>query len=468
MKLKYYSMGVVLSAVMLTTFSSCQLTNKYKSPEVDMENLYRGKHTSDTTSIASIPWQEYFKDANLRALIGEGLENNYDLKIAVTRIQQAEVGLSIARAAYFPNVALVGSLDHKRYSSQNGKTNLLGYHTDDQYGLGVAVTWELDIWGKMNRQSKAKYAQFLSSHAYRNLIQTSLISNIATSYYALLALDKQLQVTNATIELLQESTTSMESMQEAAFLNAAAVEQSKALLYGTKVSVPALESQIRELENTISLMLGRNPGSIVRSSIDDQEIPAELKQGVPAQLLSNRPDVLQAELNFRSAFELKQAAQASLYPTISLNSGTMVGFVATGSNFFKPENIFASIMAGITQPIFARKQLTGQLKITKLQQQEALFNFEKTVLSAGKEVSDILYNYESSLKKNESREKQIESLSKSVEYTQALLSGDEANYLEVLTAEQNYLQAQLGQISDKLEQLQAAVSLYRALGGGAE
>lgn len=466
MKLKYIG-GIALSVIMLASLSSCQLTKKYKTPEVNTADLYRGEESVDTTSIADIPWREYFRDGTLRALIGEGLENNHDLKMAVTRIEQAEAGLSMARAAYFPTVALVGNIDHKRYSVENGVKDVLGYSTD-QYTLGIAATWELDLWGKMNRQSKAKHAQFLSSHAYRNLVQTSLVANIATSYYALMALDKQLEVTLETIKILEESTASMEAMMEGGMLNAAAVEQSKALLHGTKVSVPSLEAQIRELENSISLMLGRKPGRIVRSSIDRQDVPAELQYGVPAKMLAKRPDVLQAELNFRAAFELTQAARASFYPSITLNSGSMAGFVAAGSSFFKPENIFASIVGGITQPIFARKQLTGQLKITKAQQQEALLTFEKTVLTAGKEVSDVLYSYEASLRKNADRVKQIESLAKAVEYTQDLLAAGEANYTEVLSAEQSYLQAQLGQVSDKLEQLQASVSLYRALGGGAE
>lgn len=465
MKMKYIS-GLALSAFMLAALPSCQLLNKYESPEADVDNLFRESNSTDTTTIADIPWGEFFQDANLRALIGEGLENNYDLKMAVTRIQQAEASLGMARAAYFPNVALVGNVEHTRYSQGDDGKDVLGYHKNT-YALGVAVSWELDVWGKMNRQSRASYAQFLSSHAYRNLLQTSLISNIASSYYALLALDKQLSITKETILLLEESAETMAVMKDAGMLSAAAVEQSKALLYGTQVSVPALESQIRSLENSICLMLGRKPGPVVRSTIEEQVTPGVLTYGIPVQMLSRRPDVMQAELSFRSAFELTHAAQASFYPSITLSSGTMAGYSATAlSGFFKPENIFASIIGGLAQPLFARKQLTTQLRVAKAQQQEALLNFEKTVLTAGKEVSDILYTYESSLRKNEIRSKQIESVGKSVDYTRDLLVAGEANYTEVLSAAQTYLQALLGEVSDKLEQLQSAVSLYRALGGG--
>lgn len=458
---------VLLGMIIPIILTSCQVVNKYKSPEVDTENLFRDKIVEDTFSIASIPWHEYFSDPQLQVLIEEGLNNNFDMQIAATRIRQAEAVLSMAKAAYFPDVALVGQVDQTRYSMDKPGKNVLGYHKET-YTLGIAASWEADIWGKMNRQSRAKYAQFLASHSYRNLVQTSLISNIATSYYSLLALDEQLRVTRETIVLLEESTSTMEALKEAGMLNSAAVEQSKAMLYNTQISIPDLESQIRQLENSISLMLGRKPGSIGRSNFMNQSVNNNLNYGVPVQMLAKRPDVQQAELGFRSAFELKNAAQASFYPSITLSSG-MIGYnTASLSGFFKPENIFANIVGGLTQPIFAKKQLTGNLKIAKAQQEEALLTFEKTVLSASTEVSDILFGYESSLNKNETRKMQIQSLLTAVEFTQELLKSAEANYIEVLNAEQSLLQAQLGQIGDKLEQLQYSVYLYRALGGGVE
>jgi NodT family efflux transporter outer membrane factor (OMF) lipoprotein len=462
---KYIIKGIILLGVASSIgFSSCQITNKYKSPEYDSQNLYRDEEPTDTTTIANIPWREYFSDPILQALIEEGIDNNYDLQMAYSRIKQAEVNLSIARAAYFPNIALVGQWQQNRTSiDASGVKDVLGYSTN-AYGVGIAVTWEADIWGKLNRQSRASYAQFLASQSYKNLIQTSLVANIATSYYSLLALDEQLKITKETIGLLKESVSTMEALKEAGIpgVNGAAVEQSKALLYGTSAAVPDLESQIYQLGNTLCVLLGRKPASIARSVMDVQQVPLELKHGVPMQMLAMRPDVQQAELAFRSAFELTVAAKASLLPSITLNTGTQVGFIQN----FKPENLIANIIAGITQPIFAKKQLIGQLNIRKAQQEEALLNFEKTVLTAGSEVSNILYAYESSLNKNEDRQKQINSLNTAVYFTQELLKAGEANYIEVLNAEQSLLQAQLNQVGDKLQQLQASVNLYRALGGG--
>lgn len=470
MKNKYIKGTVLFGLTVSIGLTSCGVlnTNKYKNPEVYTTGMFRGENPTDTTTIANIPWREYFKDPILQAMIDEGIANNHDLRLAYTRILQAEAGLTIAKSAYFPTIALAGQIEHTQISvsPKSGKERILGYKGSDQWMLGIAVQWEADIWGKLNSKSKAAYAQLMSTHAYRNLIQTSLVANIATTYYSLLALDEQLRVTKETVELLKESTSTMHEMMEAGMLNRAGVKQSEALLYSTQVSIPNLEMQIWQLENSLCVMLGRKPEPITRATLNSQPVPTYLTYGIPAQMLAKRPDVFQAEMNFRYAFESKNAAQRSLYPSITLSSGT-VGYASnTLSQFFNPTNIIANLVGGLTQPIFAGNQLKGQLKVAKAQQEEALLTFEQTVLEASQEVSNIMYTYESSLRKNEDRTKQVEALSIAVDDTQSLLKAGEANYTEVLSAEQNLLQAQLGQVSDKLEQLQATVNLYRALGGG--
>lgn len=465
---------VLLGLIALLGLPSCQVMNKYQSPDADRENLFRDENPVDTTTIASIPWRDYFKDPFLQTYIDEALNSNFDMLIVQERIKQAEAALGMARAAYFPDVALTAQVNQTRLSNADPLTGVrkerdnLAYHTE-KYTLGIVASWELDLWGKMNRQSRAKYAQMLNSYAGRNLIQTSLVSNMANTYYSLLALDEQLKVTNDMITLMDENLITMEALKEAGMTNGAAVEQTRAALARARTSVPELESGIRQLENTICTMLGRKPGPITRSSIGLQNVPAKLAHGIPAQMLARRPDVNQAELEFRSAFELTYAAKASFYPSVTLSSG-LIGYSTTNglSQFFKPENLFASIAGGLTQPVFARKQLMTQYKVAKSEQQIALLNFEKTVLSAGQEVSDILYTYESSLRKNYDREIQVLSQTKAVDFTRELLKAGEATYLEVLSAQQGLLEAQLNQISDKLQQLQSTSDLYRALGGGIE
>lgn len=467
--------GLILSGlVALAGFPSCQVMNKYKAPEISSGDLFRDETPADTLTIASISWNVYFTDPFLHAYISEALANNFDMLIARERIKQAEAMLGMARAAYFPDVALTAQVNQTRLSNADpltgmpGERNTLAYHTEN-YSLGIVASWELDVWGKMSRQSRAKYAQMLNSYEGRNLIQTSLVSNMANTYYALLALDEQLKVTYDMIALMEENLITMEAMKESGRTHAAAVEQIRASLSGARISVPELESNIRQLENAICTMMGRRPGAIVRSSIDLQVTPSDIAHGIPAQMLARRPDVNRAELEFRSAFELTHAAKASFYPSLTLTSG-MIGYSTTNglSQFFKPENLFASIAGGLTQPVFARKQLLTQYQVAKSEQQIALLNFEKTVLGAGQEVSDILYTYESSMRKNADRDIQVVSLSKALDYTQELLKADRATYLDVLSAQQGLLDARLGQVSDKLQQLQAASDLYRALGGGIE
>ena len=459
---------IIIGTILAAGVSSCQVMNQYRAPQTDTAGLYREDgRGGDTTTIATVPWASYFTDTGLQALIEEGLRENFDLQTATLRIREAEADLQTARAAYFPTAGLTGQATHSRTSLKDGETKALGYG-GNRFGLGVAVQWEADVWGKLNRQARARYAQFLHSHEYRRLIQTSLVANIATSYYTLLALDEQLRISHETIGLLEESAASMQAMMDAGMLNAAAVEQSRALLLSTQVSALSLEVSIRKLENALSVMLGRKPGAIERTSSADRMSPTTpLPYGVPAQMLALRPDVRAAELQFRAAFELRHAAQAAFYPAITIGSGTRIGYdAATLANFFKPENLLANLVVGLTQPLFDGKRLRAQLTVARAQEEAALTNFRQTALTAAREVSDVLFVYEKALEKKEYRTAQAESMRKAAYYTQELLRAGEATYIEVLTAQQNYLSVRLAVVGDDLEKAQAVVDLYRALGGG--
>ena len=465
-KYKQRKLGILILVLAAAALSSCQ---SYKhlgvSPPAGTDSIFRNVNNSDTTTIADIPWKVYFTDPNLQALIVEGLEQNIDIQISLTRIKQAEAKLSMEKGNRLPDVSAGFQINHTRTSSGNNSRDIMGYVSNEN-SLGFLASWEVDLWGKLASKSRAQYANYLNSFEYKNLVQTDLITNIANDYYYLLALDRQLQITRETIVLLQESATTMAALKEAGQQNAASVEQSNALLYSTQLSVPALESQIREKENAICLLLGRKPGQIERTSIGEQPINTNLKTGVPVQLLSRRPDVKQTELNVLTAYATTDAARASFYPSLTITSASFGLAAGDFSDFFRPENIAANIIAGLTQPIFKRHQLKGNLKIAEAQQEEALLNFRNAVLRAGQEVSDVLYGYESSLKKNEFRERQIASLTNAVDYSKDLLIAGEAIYTEVIIAQQNLLSAQLNQVNDKLEQLKYAVELYQALGGG--
>jgi outer membrane protein, multidrug efflux system len=457
---------VGVSLVLMLAFPSCNTNKQFVDLDAGTEGLYRNYNSNDSTSVADIPWKSYFADTQLQALIEEGLAQNTNMQVAQLRIEQAQAGFKTAKAALFPTLSVAAQVQHTQLSNGANGVDVLGYAYNHQNSFGFAASWEVDLWGKLSSQKRAKYASLLNSYEYANLIQTSLIANIAKAYYSLMALDEQLRITNQTAELLKASSETMEALKEAGTVNGAAVEQSKALLYSSQLVIPVLERQIFETENAICILLNRKPGAVLRSSIDAQTVPSELKYGVPAQMVANRPDVRQAELSFRSAFELTHAAQASLYPSLTISSASL-GYASSGiTEFFKPANIAANIVGGLSQPLFFKRQLKSNLEIAKAQQAEALLNFQTTVLTAGQEVSNIMNGFQLSLSKNELRTMQIDSYTKSVDFTQELLLAGEANYTEVLSAQRNLLSAQLSKVDDKLEQLTYSVNLYKALGGG--
>jgi len=469
-KNKNISIRILMTIIIAIGFVSCRDCKELtKVPQSDTKNMVRdaAENSTDTTSLATIPWRTYFSDAKLQGLITEGLYHSYNMQVAVSRITQAEANLYMSKSAFLPTVSGAAQIDHTRTSKGERGTDVFGYYTNVN-SLGLSVSWEADLWGKLNSQTKSKYAAYLNTLEYKKLIQTTLVSDIAKNYYSLIALDEQLRTTKETAVILQKSAETMQALKEAGQQTQAAVEQSNALWYSTQLSVFTLESQIRQTENAICILMGRNPGSIDRSSINDQKVPETMNENVSMRSLANRPDVKQAEISLQSAYALTDAAKAAFYPSFSISSLT-VGFAAGKfSNFFSPANLAAEIIGGLSQPIFAKGQLKGNLKVSQAQQQEALLTFSNTLLTAGQEVSDILYNYKASVSKNEWRDKQVESLTKAVNETQDLLKAGEANYTEVLSAEKDLLSAQLSKISDKLEQLTQSVNLYRALGGGVQ
>jgi len=459
-----------MATLIVIGFASCRnYKDIAKVPQPDTANSVRDavENSTDTTSLANIPWKSYFPDTQLQTLITEGLDHGYNMQVAMTRIEQAEASLYMSKSAFLPTVGAAARIDHTRFSSGENGTNVFGYYSNIN-SLGITASWEADLWGKLNSQTKSKYVMYLNTLEYKKLIQTTLISSVAKSYYSLMALDEQLLTTKETIVLLQKSTETMQALKDAGQQTAAAVEQSKALLYNTQLSVFDLESKMRQQENAICILIGRKPSEIERGSINDLTIPSTMNGNVSIQTLANRPDVKQAELSLQSAYALTDAAKAAFYPSFNIST-LSVGLAAGGfAYFFKPENLAAELIASLTQPIFSRGQLKGNLRITKAQQQEALLTFSNTILIAGQEVSDILFSYKSLVNKNEWRDKQVASLTKAVDYTLELLKAGEANYTEVLSAQKDLLSAQLSKLNDKLDQLNQSVNLYKALGGGVQ
>jgi multidrug efflux system outer membrane protein len=451
--------------------ASCKVTQPYQRPPAVANKLsYRdtvdkaapngnAAVIADTTSIATLSWKQMFSDTALQALIGEGINNNLDLKIAVARIKEAQANFRQSNAAFFPSLNANADATFQKAPSSSVGSN-------QSYEAYLGSSWEVDLWGKLKSANRAELALLMQSYAYKRAVQTQLIASIATDYYALLAYDEELKVTRATVENRKEDVTVTKALKEGDVLTGAAVMQSQANVFSAAVTIPDLKESIRETENAISILLARNPGAIKRDSLDKQTVATNLAAGVPLQLLSNRPDVQEAEYQLRSAAELTNVARTYFYPalTITAEGGTSTNRVA---QLFNPSSIFGNIVGGLTQSIFNNGLNTQRLEVAKGQQEEYFYTFRETLLTATQEVSDALYRYQAASNKISIRTKEIFFLQKSVDYTKELMKyNSNTNYTDVLTSEQNLLAAELSGIADKLQQLQAVVTLYSSLGGG--
>ncbi|AXB58194.1 efflux transporter outer membrane subunit [Flavobacterium fluviale] len=458
----------ILMVIAAALLSACSITKKYERPTtLSTDKLYRDEVAADTTTIADMPWQSVFKDEKLNALIQKGLDNNLNLKNAIENIIQAQASLRQSKLAYYPTLNFDANVTRNK-QSQAGLNFPPGININTlttTYKLGLSTSWEADIWGKLSSSKRAALASYLATDAAKQAVQTQLIADIANNYFLLLSYDKSLKITEETLESRIKNVETIKALKEGAIVTGAAVVQSEANQHAAEVLIPDLKQSIRETENALNILLGQAPGAIDRGEMEAQIIPENLAVGVPSQLLQNRPDVRQAEFNFRVAFESTNLAKTYFYPSLTLTASG--GFSNLELKDFFTNSIFYSIIGGLTQPIFNQGLNKMRLTTAQSQQLQAYNNFQQSLLIAGQEVSNALYSYEMASAKEDSRKKQIEALEKAVDYTQQLLEYSSAtNYTDVLTSEQNLLAAQLSGINDNLQKLQAVVNLYRALGGG--
>ena len=447
---------------LMALLTSCAVTKKYQSPLVSTQGLYRDPPLADTTNMANLHYTQLFKDTLLQDLIREGIDRNLNLKIAYSRVQQAQAYYEQSRLAFIPNLSADASTVFGKQS--NSKTGITSTNTQ-QYQFSINASWEADIWGKLKSSKRAMLASLLQSEAYTKAVQTSLIAGIANYYYILIGLDHELSITEQSVKNWISIVDIMKALKDADVVTGAAVVQSEASRYAVDVTIPDLKQSIRQVENALCILLGRAPGPIKRGMLFEQQPGDLLRIGVPAQLLSNRPDVQAAELNFRYNFELTNVARTYFYPSLVISASG--GFSGQSiSTLFSPTSLIGNIAGSLTQPIFNQGINRARLKVAQQAQQQALLGFQNVLLTAGQEVSDDMAAYQSTLQKTNLRDSQIMNLQKAVEYTQLLVRYGSANYTEVLTAEQSLLSAQLNQVNDRLQQLQAIVNLYRDLGGG--
>ncbi|OUO02742.1 TolC family protein [Bacteroides clarus] len=457
MKIKLITLSV--SCLLL---SSCGIYTTYERPsDINTDGLY-GQDLNeeavavDTASIASLSWRELFTDSHLQTLIEHALQSNTDLLSAQQRIKEAEATLSSAKLAYLPSFMLTPQGGVSSFDKSKGSWTYTGI---------ASASWEIDIFGKLTNAKRRSKALYLQSLEYEQAVSTSLIANVANLYYTLLMLDEQYRISEETAVNWRESVRTMRAMMAAGMTNEASVSQSEANCRQVEASLLDLKQQIKEVENSLSILLGEVPGGIERGHLAGQDFPEDLTVGVPLQLLSRRPDVKSAELSLASAFYSTNAARSAFYPSITL-SGTAGWTNSAGNMIINPGKLLLSAVGALTQPLFNKGLNIAQLKIAKAQQEEAKLAFQQALLNAGSEVNNALTQVQTARGKTELRTGQITSLENAVRSTQLLMQHGTSTYLEVLTAQQSLLSAQLTQVADRFDEIQGIINLYQALGGG--
>ncbi len=442
---------------MAVTLSGCGIYKPYSRPEIKTDGLYGADvTTTDTTSLGNVGWREMFTDPKLQSLIEQGLANNTDLQSAQWRIEEAEATLKSARLAFLPSFSL---------APQGGVSSFDGSKASWTYNVPVTASWEIDIFSRLlnsKRKAKALYEQ---SWEYKQAVQTQLIASIANYYYTLLMLDSQLEISEQTVVKWRETVDAMKSLKGAGMTNEAAISQAEANTLSVETSLHDLRYQIRQIENSFSALLGDAPHVIERGRLDQQSVPQRLAVGIPVQMLSNRPDVKSAELNLVQSYYATNEARASLYPNLQL-SGSVGWTNSAGSFIVNPGKLLWSAAGSLVQPIFQAGANRARVKIAKAQQEEARLAFQQALLNAGSEVNNALAQCQTARDKAELRERQIAALESTVVSTELLMQHSNTTYLEVLTAQQSLLSAQLSQVTDRFDEIQGVVNLYQALGGG--
>ena len=458
--ISYTVCGILLA----TTLNSCHIYKKYERPDMDVQGLFRDTVSvtdtlaADSLNIGDLPWTDIFTDPILQDLIRQGLENNSDLRTAMLQVESAQASFRAAQLAFLPSLNL---------TPQGGVSSFDGSKGTWTYNVPVSASWEIDIFGRVLNSKRNAKAALMQSRAYQQAVRTQLIATIANGYYTLLMLDKQLAITEETALLWQQSVEMMKSMKEAGMTNEAAVAQSEANCHAIAASIPSLRQQIRETENSLATLLYKAPQAIERGNFEDQVLPEILHVGVPVQMLANRPDVQSAELSLAAAYYSANIARSALYPNLVI-SGSAGWTNSAGSAIVNPGKILLSAAASLVQPLFNHGSNIANLKAAKAQQEIAAINFQQTILNAGKEVSDALYEFQANKEILSQRTRQVEALQRAVESTESLMKLGTSTYLEVLTAQQSLLSAQLSEVSDTYQCMVAVVSLYHALGGGRE
>lgn len=465
--IKYYTAILGL----LVFLASCKTAKEYQRPEVELPAQFGNASFADTSSIADVAWRQFFNDPTLQSLIEKGVAYNQDLLIALKRIDIAKQQVNQANALNLPQVdlTLTGQINRPSDNSVNGISakSFLGKSYVENYNALVSLTWEVDVWGKIKAQKGIALAQYLQTYEGARAVQTQVVSSIAQGYFNLLSLDKQLLIARRNLALSDSFLVATRLLKDAGITNQLAVQQADAQRQSTAVLIPQLEQSISIQENALHQLTGQLPGGIQRArSLDAFGFPQRINTGLPAAVVSRRPDVRSSELALVIATSQIGIAQANMYPALNLTlGGGLEAFKA--SNWINvPSSLFGLAAGAIAQPIFKRKELRTQYEIAKLQRDQSVIQFKQSVLNAVTEVSNALVQIQKAKEQEVIYASQANTLRSAINNAQLLFKSDMANYLEVITAQANALQAELNLVAVQRQRWNGIVELYRALGGG--
>lgn len=457
--------------LLVTLLASCKVSKDYQRPELALPTEYRNVPYGDTATIADMGWKEFFPDTTLQKLIERGISYNYDLQIALKRIDIAQQQVKQARLLQLPRVDLriAGTYNNPSNNSLNGisASSFLKSSHIENYIASVDVSWEADIWGKIRRQQQATMGQYLQTYEATKAVQTRLVADIARGFFNLLMLDKQLEVAKHNLELSNNTLKLTNLLKDAGEVTSLSVQQSEAQHEAIALLIPQLEQDIAIQENALQVLTGQMPNAIDRKvKLSDFKANDSLATGVPAALVSRRPDVRAAEMSVLIANAQLGVAQASMYPSLIISaSGGIESFKS--SNWFNiPGSLFGIAAGTIARPIFARRQLKTNLEVAKIEREQSVLEFRQSVLNAVGEVSNSLVQTQKLKEQEAIASNQVNILTQAISNAQLLYQSDMANYLEVITAQGNALQAELNLAFIRSQSLVARVDLYRSLGGG--
>jgi outer membrane protein, multidrug efflux system len=452
-----------VALILAFSISGCTVGPNYKRPNADVPTTYRAASANDAAAaLGDAKWWAVFQDEELQNLIRVALQQNFDLRIAATRVLQAQAQLGITRADQFPTLSGGAGLG----SSRQAATILFHGFEETTGQLSLSASWELDFWGKYRRATEAARANLLASEWGRRAVINTVISNVATAYFELRALDLELEISKQTLASRQDSLQLEQALEQNGSTSLVDVRQSEQLVYTASETIPNVERQIQQDENLINVLLGRNPGSVDRGrKLTEQPHPPSIPSGLPSALLERRPDIQQAEQQLIAANAEIGVAKAAFYPDISLTGTGGFQALALAKLFTGPAS-FWTVGPTLTVPIFTAGKIRSNVKLTEAQQQQALLTYQETIQQAFRDVSDSLIAYQKNREFREQQELLTASAEDSAKLAQIRYQAGVTSYLEVLTNDTNYFAAQLNLAQAQQNELTALVQVYNALGGG--